>query len=155
MQRLRRMSPESPSHRLVSRLTGPCAALLLAACQTPPSQTSAAALPPAALSADTAAYEIAHARCDHESACGTVGAGRTYPDHDQCASELLRSAQIDLATQACPAGIAARRVEDCAGRLRHESCHPLSTLSRMYACRPAALCLDTSRQFSTEEVYSE
>jgi hypothetical protein len=141
--------------RHLVRLFGPCA-LLLAACQatTPPTIVA----PPssqAALSADAAASEIANARCDHEVACGAVGVGRAYAARDQCASELRQSAKADLAIQACPTGIAARFVDDCTGKLRKESCHPLSTLSRMYACRPAALCLQMTRTFTTEEIYGE
>ncbi|MGD0524247.1 MAG: DUF6184 family natural product biosynthesis lipoprotein, partial [Polyangiaceae bacterium] len=101
------------------------------------------------MSVDTASSEIANARCDREVACGDVGTGRTYAARDQCAGELLRSARADLATPGCPAGIAARLVDDCASRLRQESCHPLSTLSLMEACRPAALCLQQTSSKGT------
>lgn len=97
------------------------------------------------MSADAAASQIAGARCDHEVACGTVGTGRTYAGRDECEGELLRSAETDLGTRACAGGIAARLVDDCASRLRQESCHPLSTLSRMSACRPVALCVQTTK----------
>jgi hypothetical protein len=107
------------------------------------------------LSADTAASHIANARCDHELACGGVGTGRSYATRDECASELLRSAQVDLAANRCTVGIAAQLVDDCAARLRVESCHPLSTLTRMYACRPAGLCIQTTTEFTSSDVYGE
>jgi hypothetical protein len=107
------------------------------------------------VSRDAAAIQIANARCDHEVACGAVGAGRTYAARDECASELLRSAQEDLAAKPCTVGIAARLVDDCTARLRVESCHPLSTLTRMYACRPTGLCLQTTTEFTSSDVYGE
>ncbi len=120
--------------------------LLLAACGAapPPHTAGEAHSPDASLSADAAATQIARARCDREVACGSVGTGRMYPARDECTRDFLRSAQTDLANQACPSGIGARRLDDCTGRLRKESCHPLSTLSLMDACRPAALCSEAS-----------
>lgn len=127
--------------RPVLHLLGPFAVLLAACGGTPPPQTAGEARSSqVALSTDAAATEIASARCNHEAACGTVGTGRTYEARDQCKNEFLRSARADSAAQACPAGIGARLLDDCTGRLRQESCHPLSTLSLMSACRPAALC---------------
>jgi hypothetical protein len=72
----------------------------------------------------------------------------------QCTSELARSARADLATYPCPAGIGPALLDDCASRLRSESCHPISTLARMYACRPAAFCLPTRTvEYSSVDVY--
>lgn len=141
--------------RRTQRLLGPCAAFL-AACHGIPSQSAGVGAPArAVLSTDTAASHIADARCDHELACGAVGAGRAFATREECASELLRSAQADLAANHCTAGIAARLLDDCAAKLRVESCHPLSTLTRMYACRPAGLCLQTTTEFSSSDVYGE
>jgi hypothetical protein len=129
---------------------------VLLGCKAIPAPTGPAApSAPVVVSSDTAARAIANARCDHDVACGAVGAGRTYAARDQCASELLRSAELDLSSQPCSEGLAAGRVADCAGRLRQESCHPLSTLSRMYACRPAALCVETTQVFTSEDVYGD
>ena len=86
---------------MVLVLTAPAVAFLLAACQEETNRPVGADGTPAArvLSPDTAAFLIASARCDHEVACGAVGAGRTYSAREQCASELQRSAQEDLTTQ--------------------------------------------------------
>jgi hypothetical protein len=132
-------------------------ATLLAACHASSPQTATVdSTARARLTTDSAAGQIADARCDHELACEAVGGGHAYSARDQCASEFFRSTQADLAAQPCTNGIAARRVADCAGRLRQESCHPLSTLSRMYACRPAALCLPAATtEFTTEDVYGQ
>jgi hypothetical protein len=141
--------------RSVQHLLGSCMALLTA-CHAGPSQTaSAGTAAPATVGRDAAAIQIASARCDHEVACGAVGAGRSYAARDECATELLRSAQADLAANPCAVGIEARLLQDCTSRLRAESCHPLSTLTRMYACRPTGLCMHTSTEFSSFDVYGE
>jgi hypothetical protein len=131
-------------------------AMLVAGCGAAPANTGgAASSSQAVLSVEAAASQLAAARCDHELACGTIGDGRAYPARDACTSENLRSVQADLASHACPSGIAAKRIDDCTGRLRQESCHPLSLLSRMYACRPAALCLQTTRVYTVEDAYGD
>jgi hypothetical protein len=121
-------------------------ALPLAACggASPAQPAGEARASGAVVSADTAASQIAGARCDRERECGAIGAGRTYEGREQCTTALLGSAKADLTAQPCPSGIAAARLADCTGRLRQESCQALSTLTLMSACRPEALCLQTT-----------
>src|SRR5579863_3498633 len=98
------MSPSlmSPFLRLRSiQLAGPCLAILTACQAGPPSTAPRGPSATAAVTRDTAAVEIASARCDHEAACGAVGTGRTYAAPDECASELFRSAREDLAAAPC------------------------------------------------------
>ncbi len=142
--------------RLPARMLMPLGAMLFAACGAAPANTGGAAPSSrAVLSVEVAASQLADARCNHELACGTIGDGRTYPARNACMRENLLSVQADLAAHACPSGIATKRIDDCTGRLRQESCHPLSLLSRMYACRPAALCLQTTSIHTFDDAYGD
>lgn len=108
------------------------------------------------MTADAAAATIAAARCEHESTCGQVGTGHAFATADACTAELTRNAGADLARHPCPAGIDSNEVAACVRLLKAESCYPLSTLSRMYMCRPANLCLRTGTvRLSEEEIYGE
>lgn len=134
----------------------PLGAMLVAACGAAPANTGGVAPSSlAVVSAEVAASQLADARCNHELACGTIGDGRAYPARNACMSENLLSVQADLAAHACPSGLGAKRIDDCTGLLRQESCHPLSLLSRMYACRPDALCLQPTRVYTVEDAYGD
>jgi hypothetical protein len=120
----------------------------------PPPQGAAPSSVPSVIPPLAAADIIAQSRCAHENACGGVGADRPFATEAACKDELQRSAETDLSRKPCVSGLDPDRVGACASALRDESCHPLSTLSRMYACRVASLCrnLDTET-FTTEDAY--
>ncbi len=130
---------------------------VLAACvpQTRASEQSAAGGGTlAVLDANTAATEVAVARCRHEAECDNVGPGRRYATPDACVTELTHSAATDLAPRTCPSGIDNGRLTRCAVQFQRESCAPLAPLSRMYACNPSVLCHHLpSVTVSSEDVY--
>jgi hypothetical protein len=130
---------------------------VLAACvhQTKAIDQSAAAVGTSAvLDANTAATEVAVARCRHEAECDNVGPGRRYASSGACVAELTQSAATDLAPRTCPSGIDSGRLTRCAVQFQRESCEPLAPLTRMYACDPPVLCHHLpSVTVSPEDVY--
>jgi hypothetical protein len=105
---------------------------------------------------EAAASAIAAARCEHEAACNQIGPGHNYATADACTAAFSSSALSDLKGHPCPGGIDSNQVAACASILKRESCLPLSSLSRMYTCRPAALCIQVGRErFSEEDIYGE
>lgn len=132
-------------------------ALVLGACVESPSGPPASVTAPTVVSVDQAATELAVSRCDHDAACSDVGTGRRYSTTAECAAQVQQSTRQDLAR--CSAGIEPRRLAACERRLRAESCRPLSTLSRMLACRAEALCAGAPSpdqeqpSFTSEDVY--
>lgn len=114
---------------------------LVAACEPAATKGVTSAMPePETMSVSTAAGVLAEASCEHESSCEGIGPSRHYPTVAACAEDFGQTAQNDFERHPCRAGINARHLEACADMLRDESCHPLSTLSRMHACRLAAIC---------------
>lgn len=130
--------------------------VLASACGSAASAGRTRPPPGAAMAADAAAATIASARCEHESLCGEVGPGRTYATSAACVAEFAKSASGDLSAHPCPAGIDSTQVAGCTRLLAAETCHPLSTLSRMYTCRPANLCVRTGTvRLSDEDIYGD
>lgn len=134
-----------------------CWLLALAACAPAASAPARPrGSPGAPISADAAASAIAAARCEHEAACNQIGAGHDYATADACTAAFSSSALSDLRGHPCPGGIDSNHVRACAGILKRESCLPLSSLSRMYTCRPVALCIQVGEvRMSEEDVYGE
>jgi hypothetical protein len=132
-------------------------AMLVAACVETSPQPPTTAGPPVPVRADDASVTLAGARCDHEAACNAVGTGHSNATRDVCVEQVGRSVGRDL--DRCVMGIDPRRLRVCEKLLRNESCYPLSTLSRMIACRADSLCIapptpgGTEPSFSTEDVY--
>ncbi|HEX8794746.1 MAG TPA: DUF6184 family natural product biosynthesis lipoprotein [Polyangiaceae bacterium] len=112
---------------------------------------------PTIVSVDQAAVQLAISRCDHDNTCSDVGSGRRYASVADCAAQVQESSRQELAR--CLTGIEPRRLAACERRLRAESCRPLSTLSRMIACRAETLCAssptpeDDQPSFTSEDVY--
>jgi hypothetical protein len=132
-------------------------ALALGACAEPPGGPPAAVTAPTVVSVDQAAIELAMSRCDHDNTCSDVGTGRRYASVAECTAQVQQSSRQDLAR--CSTGIEPGRLAACERRLRGESCRPLSTLTRMLACRPQALCAgppspdQEQPSFTSEDVY--
>lgn len=131
--------------------------LLVGACAQPPGSPPATVTAPTVVSVDQAAMRLAVSRCDHDNTCSDVGSGRRYASVAECASQVQQSSRQDLAR--CATGIEPRRLAACERKLRAESCRPLSTLSRMLACRAESLCAsppapeDDQPSFTSEDVY--
>jgi hypothetical protein len=115
-----------------------------------PAATADGRAPPA-VNVATAAGTIAEASCAHELRCNGSGAGHLYSSPDACAADYEASASSDLASHPCPAGIDSGSLRTCARMLETESCHPLTTLPRMNACSPAALCVQIAAVHMTED----
>lgn len=132
-------------------------ALLAGACAESPGSPPATVTVPTVVSVDEAAIQLAISRCDHDNTCSDVGSGRRYASVAECAAQVQQSSRQDLAR--CSTGIEPRRLAACERRLRAESCRPLSTLSRMIACRTETLCAnppapeDDQPSFTSEDVY--
>lgn len=116
-----------------------------------------AARHPPPLRPDDASVALAGARCDHEAVCSDVGNGHSYTTRDVCVEQVQQSVLHDLGR--CSIGVDPHKLTVCESLLRNESCHPLSTLSRMIACRTEALCVapptpgSTDPSFTSEDVY--
>lgn len=133
-------------------------AFVVGACAESPGGPPSVAAAPTVVSVDEAATQLAATRCDHDAACSNVGAGRPYATVAECAAQVQQSTTQELAR--CSAGVEPRRLAACERRLQAESCRPLSTLSRMLACRPETLCAspsaapgDEQPSFTSEDVY--
>lgn len=146
----------SPAPRNRSACLVPLA-VLVGACVESPGAPPASATAPAVVSVDDASARLAGSRCAHASACGDVGAGRPYASASDCTVQMQQSTKQDLAR--CSAGIDPARLAGCERRLHAESCRPLSTLSRMLACRADAVCANPlgpgsdQPSFTSEDVY--
>jgi hypothetical protein len=126
--------------------------LALVGCQRTP-ETAKAAVGGTAMTVDTVAAEIARIRCEHEASCSGVGPGRPYPSGEACMADYIQSSRTDLTV--CSTGIDPAQFGSCLGLLRRETCHPLSVLSRMYSCRPSALCVRSETpSFTASDVYN-
>jgi hypothetical protein len=111
----------------------------------------------APVSADVAAGALATARCTHAMTCNEVGSGKRFSSEGICFEEVRDSLHHDLSSCA-PLSVDPGNLAGCERRLRDESCAPLSTLSRMMACRPQTLCVAPSTpgdgpEFTGEDVY--
>jgi hypothetical protein len=132
-------------------------AVLVGACAgsqgAPPTSVTA----PTVVSVEDASVQLAASRCDHASTCSDVGVGRPFATVADCDAQVQQSTKQDLAR--CTAGVEPRRLAACERRLTAESCRPLSTLSRMLACRAESLCAnplnpgDEQPSFTSEDVY--
>jgi hypothetical protein len=126
-----------------------------AGCQVTPARTGSDATP-LPVGGVSAATRLAETRCDHEVACGNVGAGRYYETRALCLADMTQSAGTDLAQSVCPIGVDSNRLSRCIEQFRRESCRPLATIGRMTACSASTMCLRSSdERFSGTEVYGQ
>ena len=88
-----------------------------------------------------AVSEIVTARCNREDRCKNIGTDRTYETRDACTSKLHGSTESDINVQDCKHGVDRPKLHRCLDEIRSEDCgNPIDTLSRVAACRTAALC---------------
>ena len=95
---------------------------------------------PGTLTAGEAAFYLARAECAHQNSCDNVGDGRSFESLPSCVTELTKTTEDDLGTYVCPAGIEPMLMRRCAHAILLERCHNLSSMVRMSACNPGALC---------------
>ncbi len=89
---------------------------------------------------DDAAMIMTKARCQRESACGRVGAGRRFADDGACRRALFDDAWSIVMDEACPTGVDAARVSSCAADLGARACEQSQGIEKVVACRTSALC---------------
>jgi len=91
--------------------------------------------------AASAVASIAAARCDREVRCKNIGRKEKYGSRAACVAELQRDRRDDLNSDACPAGIREKELNDCLQSIREEDCgNPLDAIARLNACRSGNLC---------------
>ncbi len=86
--------------------------------------------------------KLASARCDHETKCGNVGAGKKYEKRDLCMDEMRGKTAPDLTAYKCPLGIDQPQLDACFKQLREQSCSfSLTHLFSANECSESALCI--------------
>lgn len=118
----------------------------LAACDkhAEPPKTPAQEVAKAEVGGDIGAAlgKITAARCDRETRCDNVGAGKTYDNRGACMSSIHGKTESDLNSKECPGGIRNSELSECLGKIDAEACgNPLDTISRLASCRTGALCV--------------
>lgn len=84
---------------------------------------------------------LAQARCDRETACGRVGAGRAWGTQDLCVTRQRDHARAEIAGAACPRGVDSTQLASCLNALRAQACDDRRTeLDAIAGCRLSALC---------------
>jgi hypothetical protein len=90
---------------------------------------------------ESAVASITEARCDRETRCNNVGAGKKFESRSDCLSKTRASWRDDLNALECPGGVVENQLTSCLSQIRSESCgNPLDTLGRALACRAVDLC---------------
>ena len=102
--------------------------------------------PVEALSNYAAIDQLASARCERETRCNNVGAGKRWASRDACVADLQRDTRDDLSAGECPAGVDRAELNECLAEIRNNNCNdPLDTLERVVACRSSDMCLNIAR----------
>ena len=94
------------------------------------------------LPAEDAVNRLTARRCERESDCNNIGAGKKYDDHAACEREVAHDLTSDLRPASCTYGVRGDKLEECLQELRNEKCgNPLDTVSRLATCRTGRICL--------------
>ena len=90
------------------------------------------------------AYRVARARCDRETACSRVGAGRTWATQDSCVTDQRERVGADFASLSCPRGLAPMELGACLNAVRVRPCTggAGAELEEVSECLPSAICAD-------------
>ncbi|HEU4536219.1 MAG TPA: DUF6184 family natural product biosynthesis lipoprotein [Polyangiaceae bacterium] len=87
---------------------------------------------------------IAASRCERETRCNNVGAGKKWASAETCRSDLMTKNRDELSASECPGGIVQKELQECLGEIQNENCNnPLDKLGRLAACRSSDLCKST------------
>jgi hypothetical protein len=124
-------------------LTAVSAALLLfGGCKDDRPASTTTTTGAAIVRTENAVDRLAVRRCDRETDCKNVGAGKRYEDRGACERELLHSLEVELGPEVCSYGVREERLNECLESIRVESCQSsLDTISRLATCRTHALCI--------------
>lgn len=98
---------------------------------------------PSGLSPENA-YRVARARCDRETACSRVGAGRTWATQDSCVTDQRERVGADFASLSCPRGFGSVELGACLNAVRVRPCTggTGAELENVSQCLPSALCAE-------------
>ena len=89
----------------------------------------------------TVVARIARARCDRETACDRVGAGKAFLTGEQCMSSVRGRARADVVEASCERGFDSTQVALCLTTIRQVSCDaPLDSIATLSHCQASALC---------------
>ena len=98
--------------------------------------------------AETAAQQIAAARCDHEQRCNNVGANAKYASRQHCMNVMEPEARDYVGD--CRIGIDQKDLRECVNSLESEECSaPLQRLAAIKECQTDNLCLSKSERDSS------
>jgi hypothetical protein len=93
---------------------------------------------------EQAIQSIANSRCDRETRCNNVGAGKKWATAEACRADLMTKNRDELKASECPGGIVQKELQECLGEIQNENCNnPLDTIGRLAACRSSDLCKST------------
>jgi hypothetical protein len=94
-------------------------------------------------SIDSAVERITNARCERESRCGNVGAGKDYDTHEKCLTVMRGKSAEGLPLSKCKGGIDQGGLSDCLTQIQNQKCgDPITAFTRATACRVSELCYD-------------
>ena len=93
---------------------------------------------------EQAIQAIANSRCDRETRCNNIGAGKKWASAEACRGDLLAKNRDELKASECPGGIVQKELQECLGEIQNDNCNnPLDTIGRLAACRSSDLCKST------------
>ncbi|NUP10051.1 MAG: hypothetical protein HOW73_28715 [Polyangiaceae bacterium] len=103
-------------------------------------------LPPTNQSTDTAVNAIAHARCEREERCQSIGKGKTFKDVADCNATLSEHVRTEINAGECPSGVNKEKLTECLDAIRKEACGKVvDELVRINACGGLELCKEAPR----------
>ena len=118
------------------------ALLMFGGCKDDRPASTATTTGAAIVGTDSAVDRLAARRCDRETDCKNVGAGKRYEDRGACERELLHALEIEVGPMVCSYGVREESLLACLESFRVESCESsLDTMSRLATCRTRALCI--------------
>lgn len=102
------------------------------------------------ISLAAARAQYAAARCERENGCNNIGQGRRYQSRDACITTASADRFDSWDSANCTRGVDASKLGDCLNAVREQSCgNPIDDISRMNACRGAAVCTTAETHVSS------
>jgi hypothetical protein len=90
---------------------------------------------------EKAVSSITQARCDRETRCNNVGAGKKFESRAECVEKTRNDWREDLNALECPRGVVEQELASCVTQIKTESCaNPFDRLGSSIACRSTDLC---------------
>ncbi len=92
---------------------------------------------------DDGIARVASAKCDRETRCGNIGAGRSYDSRAQCETVHRGKLTDDIRLKDCRGGINEGELQECIREVRTESCtNPFEKFATHAECRVSELCFN-------------